>query len=176
MDEENHVLVRLIDRFPVPWRGRAPQTSAALVEFVDLFVVLLKSGRTSHQALDCIARWGSDDVQRTAVRILDRCAMGERLADAVGELLVVFGAPAVGIANTLSTAERDGLPVAAVLDRLVSEAHTERRRQAQVDAAKLPIKLAFPLVACVLPSFVALTVVPILIGALSSLNVKGPLP
>ena len=50
----------------------------------------------------------------------------------------------------------------------------ERRRQAQVDASKLPIKLAFPLVACVLPSFVALTIVPILIGALSSLTL-GPL-
>lgn len=170
------MFVRLINRLPIlAWR-RTTYASAALVEFVDLLVVLLKSGRTSHQALDCIARWGSDDVQRAAVRILDRCATGERLADALGELIVVFGAPAVGIANTLSTTERDGLPVATVLDRLVSEAHAERRRQAQIDAAKLPIKLAFPLVACVLPSFVALTVVPILIGALSSLNVKGPMP
>jgi tight adherence protein C len=170
MDEENHVFVRLNSRLSVFLRGRTAHASAALVEFIDLLVVLLKSGRTSHQALDCIAQWGSEDVQHAAVRILDRCAVGERLADALGELLDVFGAPAVGIANTLAAAERDGLPIAAVLDRLVSEAHAERRRQAQIDASKLPIKLAFPLVTCVLPSFVALTIVPILIGALSSLT------
>ena len=164
------MFIRLNGRLSVFARGRTTRASVALVEFVDLLVVLLKSGRTSHQALDCIARWGSDDVQQTAVRILDRCAVGERLADALGELLVVFGAPAVGIANTLSAAERDGLPITAVLDRLVSEAHAERRRQAQIEAAKLPIKLAFPLVTCVLPSFVLLTIVPILIGALSSLT------
>ena len=169
------MLVRLIERLPMPLLRRRPNTSASLVEFVDLLVVLLKSGRTTHQAFGCIARWGQDDVRRAAERVLLRCEAGERLADATGELITVFGSAAVGIANTLAAAARDGLPVAPVLDRLVGEAHAERRRLAQIDAAKLPIRLAFPLVTCVLPSFVALTVVPILIGALSSLTL-GPLP
>lgn len=169
------MFLRLIARLPLPTiRSRASAATTALVEFVDLVVVLLKSGRTTHQALDCVRRWGTGDVSVAAQKILARCDAGERLADALGELLTVFGSPAVGIANTLAAAERDGLPIAPVLDRLVGEAHAERRRQAQVDASKLPIKLAFPLVTCVLPSFVALTVVPILIGALSSLTL-GPL-
>jgi tight adherence protein C len=169
------MLVRLIERLPVTSLRRRPDTSAHLVEFVDLLVVLLKSGRTTHQALECIARWGEGNVGRVAERVLHRCENGERLADATGELIMAFGSAAVGIANTLAAGERDGLPLAPVLDRLVGEAHAERRRLAQIDAAKLPIKLAFPLVTCVLPSFVALTVVPILIGALSSLTL-GPLP
>lgn len=169
------MFVRLIAQIPAPkLRGRGAPTNSSLVEFVDLIVVLLKSGRTTRQALDCIRRWGTGDVANAAQRVIVRCDSGERLADALGELLAVFGSPAVGIANTLAAAERDGLPIAPVLDRLVGEAHAERRRQAQVDASKLPIKLAFPLVACVLPSFVALTIVPILIGALSSLTL-GPL-
>lgn len=169
------MFVRLIARLPVPSFGpRADTTTTSLVEFVDLIVVLLKSGRTTHQSLDCIQRWGTGDVRLAATRVLARCDGGERLADALGELLNVFGSAAVGIANTLAAAERDGLPIAPVLDRLVGEAHAERRRQAQIDASKLPIKLAFPLVVCVLPSFIALTVVPILIGALSSLTL-GPL-
>lgn len=168
------MLVRLITRLhTISLRGGQPGGSA-LVEFVDLLVVLLKSGRTTHQSLECIRRWGVGDVRIAAERILARCDGGERLADSLGELLVVFGSPAVGIANTLAASERDGLPIAPVLDRLVGEAHAERRRQAQIDASKLPIKLAFPLVTCVLPSFVALTIAPILIGALSSLNL-GPL-
>ena len=169
------MLVRLIERLPIPTLRRRGDSSAPLVEFVDLLVVLLKSGRTTHQSFDCIARWGDGDVRRVAERVLWRCKRGERLADAAGELITVFGSAAVGIANTLAAAERDGLPIAPVLDRLVGETHSERRRQAQIEAAKLPIKLAFPLVVCVLPSFVALTVVPILIGALSSLTL-GPSP
>lgn len=169
------MLVRLIARIPTSrLRRRNTATNSSLVEFVDLIVVLLKSGRTTRQSLDCIGHWGTGDVANAAQRVILRCDSGERLADALGELLTVFGSPAVGIANTLAAAERDGLPIAPVLDRLVGEAHAERRRQAQVDASKLPIKLAFPLVACVLPSFVALTIVPILIGALSSLTL-GPL-
>lgn len=169
------MFVRLISRLPVPnLRRERGASSGALVEFVDLLVVLLKSGRTTHQAIDCVRRWGPDATRTVAGRIIRRCEEGERLSDAIGELVVVFGASAVGVANTLATAERDGLPIAPVLDRLVGEAHAERRRQAQVDAAKLPIKLAFPLVVCILPSFVALTIVPILIGALSSLTL-GPL-
>lgn len=168
------MLVRLIERLPMQLFRRRDDKSASLVEFVDLLVVLLKSGRTTHQSFECIARWSEGDVRRVAERVLQRCDQGERLADATGELIAVFGSAAVGIANTLASAERDGLPIAPVLDRLVGEAHSERRRQAQIDAAKLPIKLAFPLVACVLPSFVALTVVPILIGALSSLTLGPP--
>jgi len=169
------VLVRLVMRLQLPIRNRRGKESVtAFVEFVDLLVVLLKSGRTTHQALDCVKRWGAGDVRAAAGRIVARCDAGERLADALGELLEIFGSPAVGVANTLAAAERDGLPIAPVLDRLVGEAHAERRRQAQIDASKLPIKLAFPLVTCVLPSFVALTIVPILIGALSSLTL-GPL-
>jgi tight adherence protein C len=175
VDEEDHVLVRLIESLRLPTLRRRSDPSASLVEFVDLLVVLLKSGRTTHQSLECVARWGAGDVRGVAERVLDRCQQGERLADATSELIAAFGSAAVGIANTLAAAERDGLPIAPVLDRLVGEAHAERRRQAQVDAAKLPIKLAFPLVACVLPSFVALTVVPILIGALSSLTIGPPI-
>lgn len=167
------MLTRLNFRLRLPGMSRRSSPTTALVEFVDLLVVLLKSGRTTHQALECIAKWGTPDVRNAAQRVLARCGTGERLADALGELLTIFGSPAVGIANTLATAERDGLPIAPVLDRLVGEAHAERRRQAQIDASKLPIKLAFPLVTCILPSFVALTIVPILIGALSSLTL-GP--
>ena len=162
------MLVRMI-------RNNNRNNSTSFVEFVDLLVVLLKSGRTTHQSLEAIARLDDGELRRAAEGVLRRYHDGERLADALSDLLTTFGASAVGIASCLAAAERDGLPIAPVLDRLISEAHAERRRSAQSDAAKLPVKLAFPLVVCVLPSFVALTVVPILIGALSSLNL-GSVP
>ena len=47
----------------------------------------------------------------------------------------------------------------------------ERRRQAEEAARTLPIKLCFPLVCCVLPAFVLLTIAPLVAGAVRSLHV-----
>ena len=150
----------------------ARDSSESLVEFVDLVVVLLKSGRTTHQSLQSLAQWGPPIVRNAANAIVGRQATGERLVDALPLLHQHLGIAGIGVANTLAAGERDGLPLAPMLERLAQEAHTERRRAAQVDTAKIPVRLAFPLVFCILPSFVALTIVPILVGALSSLTVK----
>ena len=147
-------------------------SSGALVEFVDLVVVLLKSGRTTHQTLRSLAQWGPPNVRSAAKAIVGRQETGERLVDALPLLHQYFGMAGMGVANTLAAGERDGLPLAPMLERLAQEAHAERRRAAQVDASKIPVRLAFPLVFCVLPSFVALTIVPILVGAISSLTVN----
>ena len=128
-------------------RHRRPLPAEGFVEMVDLLVVLLKSGRSTRQAFVC-------------------------LVDALPALTDRFGATAISVVNVLAAAERDGLPLAPVLERLVHEAHAERQRRAQADAAQLPVRLAFPLVLCILPSFVALTVVPIFVGALSSLSLS----
>lgn len=146
--------------------------SDGFVEMVDLIVVLLKSGRTTRQAFACVAEWGSGPGADAARDLVQRCDDGARFVDALPALTDRFGATAFSVVNVLAAAERDGLPLAPVLERLVHEAHAERRRQAQTEAAQLPVRLAFPLVLCILPSFVALTVVPIFVGALSSLTLS----
>jgi type II secretory pathway component PulF len=151
--------------------GRS-QSTDGFVEMVDLLVVLLKSGRTTRQSFVCIAEWASNPAANAARDLLQRCDNGARLVDALPALTDHFGATAVSVVNVLAAAERDGLPLAPVLERLVHEAHAERRRRAQTEAAQLPVRLAFPLVVCILPSFVALTVVPIFVGALSSLSLS----
>jgi pilus assembly protein TadC len=44
-----------------------------------------------------------------------------------------------------------------------------RRRAAETSARKLPVRLSFPLVLCILPAFIVLTVVPAIFGALRAL-------
>ena len=153
-------------------RHRRPPSSDGFVEMVDLLVVLLKSGRSTRQAFSCIAEWGSGPAALAARDLLQRCDERTRLVDALPALTEHFGATAISVVNVLAAADRDGLPLAPVLERLVHEAHAERRRRAQADAAQLPVRLAFPLVLCILPSFVALTVIPIFVGALSSLSLS----
>ena len=70
----------------------------------------------------------------------------------------------------IATSDRYGLPLGPVLDQLTTEARDSRRRLDQAAARKLPVRLSFPLVACTLPSFVLLAIVPAVIAALSSLG------
>ena len=74
------------------------------------------------------------------------------------------------MADGFAAADRDGLPLAPVLERLADEARQMRRRQVDERTRRLPVQLAVPLVLCTLPSFALLTVVPMLLAALTSLH------
>ena len=95
---------------------------------------------------------------------------GERFADALGQLQARLGSVAQPLVDSLSAADRYGLPLAPVLERLAVEARQQRRRDAEAAARELPVRLAMPLVLCTLPSFVLLAIIPLLFGALSSLH------
>ncbi|MEI8161027.1 MAG: type II secretion system F family protein [Actinomycetes bacterium] len=146
--------------------------TSAFIDFIDLLVVLLKSGNSTQRSFHAMSQWSQPIVRTAATEILATSETHTRFVDALPLLINFFGTGATGVVNALAASERDGLPLAPLLERLSHEAHSERRRIAQEDAAKLPIRLSFPLVVCVLPSFVTLTIVPILVGALSSLTLS----
>jgi len=98
-------------------------------------------------------------------------APGQRFADAIGALPAHIGAEAHALADSLGAAERYGLPLGPVLDRLAAEAVDARRRHGEADARRLPVRLSFPLVATTLPSFVLIAIAPAVVGALSTLTV-----
>ncbi len=81
-----------------------------------------------------------------------------------------LGPAARPIADGIAAAERYGLPLAPLLDTLSDQAHAARRRLAEAEARRLPVRLSFPLVVCTLPSFVLLAVVPAVMGTISSLR------
>jgi tight adherence protein C len=66
--------------------------------------------------------------------------------------------------------ERYGAPLADALVTLAADARADRRRRAEEAARRVPVQLLFPLVLCVLPAFVLLTLAPLLAGALGSLR------
>ena len=96
------------------------------------------------------------------------------LADALPAFVDMLGHEATVFVDALATADRYGLSLAPVLDRLADDIRAERRRRAEAQARTLPVKLAFPLVMCTLPSFVLLAIVPALLGAVSTLRGSAP--
>ena len=106
------------------------------------------------------------------VAAVERTRRGERFGDALGELAAVGGGADVGhpLRALLRSAADDGADLVAGLDRLAADARDLRRRRAEEAARRIPVRLLLPLVACSLPAFALLTIVPIVAGALRALD------
>lgn len=106
--------------------------------------------------------------------VVHRVHRGAGLADALGAIPELLGPAATEFADSIATADRYGLPLAPVLDRLAAEVRAERRRSAEIEARSLPVRLSFPLVLCTLPSFVLLAIAPAVLGAIAALRDSVP--
>lgn len=139
-------------------------------DVVDVLVLTIRAGCTPLQAIETLAVTVAFPFDVAFQAVLHQVARGARFADAIGELTHHLGAHAQALTDALALCDRYGTPLAPMLDRLAEEARADRRRHAEVAARQLPVRLTFPLVGCTLPSFVLLTIVPLMAGTLSSLQ------
>ena len=70
----------------------------------------------------------------------------------------------------LVSCDRYGAPLGATLDRLAIDVRTASRQRAEAAARRLPVRLLFPLVTCILPAFALLTVAPLIAGSFQGLG------
>lgn len=150
-------------------RSRAEQVREQLPDVVDLFRLAIGAGLTVRLAVDAVAyRCGGIFADRL-LEVQRRVVLGQRLTDAL-DALTDLGEPVRPLTGALIASERDGAPLGLSLERVATDARLLRRRAAEEAARRLPVKLLFPLVACILPAFFLLAVVPLLGGALGSLG------
>ncbi len=151
-------------------RRREARLDHAMPDLLDLLVVTLQAGLPAPAAFVALAPHVSPVVAPAIVSVLDRCSHGERFVDALDGLVDHLGTRALGLVAAIGAAERSGLPLAPTVDRIADDARSHRRRSAEIDARRLPVRLALPLVCCTLPSFVCIAIGPVLVGALTSLR------
>jgi len=167
------VVTPLIWRRWASMRRRARVTRQVAHDFpdaLDLFVLSIRAGYLPAQAIVEVVAFLPPSLRSSFVAVGDALQRRDRFADALGQLRTALGPIAQPLADSLSAAERYGLALAPVLERLSLEARQQRRRDTDATARELPVRLAMPLVLCTLPSFVLLAIVPLLLGALSSLH------
>jgi len=156
--------------WPIRRRAIARNAQRALPDAIDLFVLAVRAGHLPSAAVDVVLPHLAATLQPAFAEVSDAVRNGSRFSDALAFLPLRLGPQAAPLADSLIAADRYGLPLAPVLDRLADEARQHRRRLADASARQLPVRLSLPLVLCTLPSFVLLAVVPLLLAAFSSLK------
>ena len=148
-------------------RGTATRTNDALLHFVDSICVGLRAGVPLYEA---VVRWASihDSELHTSL------TLGHSLSQAFDEFANRMGGDTSIVTQLLINAERDGLPVAHTINQLSVEMRLQRRHRTEIALRQLPTKLALPVVFCVLPSFILLTVVPLIVANLAHFHFSPP--
>lgn len=146
------------------------QALGALPELLELLIISVRGGSTLRSALLGASASAPPSLRSTLDRVAMRVERGERIADALSSFVDDLGSQVAVFFDGLIAADRYGLPLGPVLDRLSVDIRAERRRRAELAARTLPVKLSFPLVVCTLPSFVLLAIVPAILGALASMR------
>lgn len=154
-------------------RRRQRAIDRALPEAIELLVLVVRAGRMPPAAVAEVAPRLPPPLAAAFRAVADRVRAGQRFADAIDALPHHAGPLARPVADALAAADRYGLPLAPMLESLVDEARRQRRRNAEAEARQLPVRLSLPLVLCTLPAFVLVAIVPLLVGALSSLDLTG---
>ena len=168
---------RLLGTLPSLRAGRRDRRAALasvreFADVIDLFALAVASGLNLRLALAAVASRAPPawiDPLATTVTRIDR---GIGVADALEELPALVGEHAHALVSVLVSSERYGTTLLPALERLATEARFDRRRRAEEAARRVPVKLLFPLVLCILPAFGALTVAPLIAGALGTLRVS----
>ncbi len=146
-------------------RRRADRLAREVAVAVDLVAVGVAAGCTPYLAVDLGAQWSPPLVGSALAGAVHATAVGRSFDDALRELGMTT--PALrALTDTLRTSVRLGTPVAPALARLAAEVRTDLRRRAEARARTVPVRLCFPLVACILPAFALLTVVPTVLAGL----------
>ncbi len=137
---------------------------------LDAIVLAVRAGYLPAAAMHAVLPHVAPAIRGAFADVVRRTQAGARFADALAALPTYLGPIASPLADSLAAADRDGLPLAPVLERLAEEARQRRRRHADSLARQLPVRMSLPLVLCTLPAFVFLAIVPLLLAALSSLH------
>ena len=154
-------------------RSRLVEVERSLPEAIDLLALVVSAGVPPLRALAMVAPRCPAPHRQAWAEVVARVEAGETYADAVGHLIIRLGPPMRPLVTALLAAERDGVALVPAQDRCGAEAHRRRRVRAEEAARRVPVLMLFPLVFCVLPAFGLLTVVPLLAGSISDLQLPA---
>lgn len=151
-------------------RSYTNETIKELAPVVDLYAASLRSGNSVLHASRHVTRWSRGPIAKSVQTALSCADSGSGFADALATASKDTAPVTNELFGALLSHLRYGTPILNDLERLSAHARDMRRKNGEVQARKLPIVLLFPLVVCVLPAYLMVTVAPVLIEAVETLT------
>ncbi|MDH3299822.1 MAG: type II secretion system F family protein [Acidimicrobiia bacterium] len=149
--------------------ARQREIVAALPDVLDQLTVLLEAGLGFNSAVDKIARSTSGPLVDEFARALHAIRLGRPRNEALEDIATRTGTQEVRqFVSAIKQADGLGVPMARVA-RVQSEHMREiRRLHSEEQAMRLPVKLVFPMVLCMLPALFVVLLGPVAIRILGS--------
>lgn len=163
---------RSVSRRRTAARRQQAKIRERLGDVIDLLTVALLNGSTVLGAVEQVSQWIDGELGDAFQRCTEQVANGQPVVDALELLMSDLDAAARPVIAVLLASERYGAPIGSNLSQLAASSRDDRRRQAEAATRRLPVALMFPLVTCVLPAFMLLTVVPVVIDTVQGLAVN----
>jgi tight adherence protein C len=133
----------------------------ALPDALDLLAITVEAGLGFDGALDRVGKEMGGPLGEELHRVVQEMRLGKGRSDALRDLserTTVEELKSFIIA--MVQAEIFGISVARVLNVQAAELRTKRRQRAEETAAKLPIKVIFPLLFCIFPAIFVVLLAP----------------
>ena len=133
----------------------------ALPDTLDQLTICVEAGLGFDSAMARTARSGSGPLSQEITRLLQDLRVGVPRAEALDALLGRTDVPELRqFVHAVIQAETYGVPVSSVLRAQATEQRERRRFRAEERAMKLPVKVIFPLVFCILPVLFIVVISP----------------
>jgi tight adherence protein C len=155
--------------------GRATDRQAAvqlaLADTLDQMTIAVEAGLGFDAAMSKAAVNGRGPLAEELVRALQDISIGRSRREAYKALELRTNASDLRrFVRAVSQADQYGISIADVLRVQASEMRVKRRQRAESQALKVPVKIVFPLVFCILPVLFIVLLTPAAIGIFGAFN------
>lgn len=134
---------------------RQQRLAISLPEGLDLLTICVEAGLGFDAALAQVARNLNGPLAAELARVLQEMQIGKSRAEAMRAMAERTNVPELRtFVSALTQSAELGIPVASVLREQAREMRVRRRQRAEAQAQKVPVKITFPLIGCLLPALV----------------------
>ena len=142
-------------------RERQELIQRALPDVLDQVTICVEAGLGFEAALSRAAASGEGPLAKELSRTMQDIGLGMPRRRALEALLARTDvADLRHFVVAIAQAERHGVPIAQVLRIQADELREKRRQRAEERALKIPVKLVFPLILCILPALFIVLIGP----------------
>jgi tight adherence protein C len=143
---------------------RTDRMRKALPDALDMLTISVEAGLAFDAALAQVARNTTGDLAAEFFRVLQEMQIGLGRSEALRALGERTTLPELrGFISAMVQADSFGIPVADVLRVQAKEMRVKRSQRAEELAQKVPVKVLFPLIFCIMPAMFIVIIGPAVI-------------